>query len=263
MNYYSHHIGDYRRDTAHLSLLEHGVYRQLLDMYYLSEEKIPEETEVVYRRLCARTEDEKTAVNTVLFEFFKRENGWVHTRCEREISAYQGKADRARKNGKLGGRPSKTKVVISGNLEETEEKANHKPITNNHKPLTNINTNSDQAESMQDNGNKLPISKKKSNVTLKTFLEECQQKQERPLANYQGLTEYCKKVNLDIELVGLAWAVFKDRFLNITPNKKYSDWRAAFLNYVKNDYLRLWYLDKDGNRQLTQAGQQAKQEHGA
>lgn len=116
---------------------------------------------------------------------------------------------------------------------------------------------------LQDDGNKLPISKKKSNVTLKTFLEECQQKQERPLANYQGLTEYCKKVNLDIELVGLAWAVFKDRFLNITPNKKYADWRAAFLNYVKNDYLRLWYLDKDGNRQLTQAGQQAKQEHGA
>ena len=98
---------------------------------------------------------------------------------------------------------------------------------------------------------------------MKTFLEECQQKQERPLANYQGLTEYCKKVNLDLELVGLAWAVFKDRFLNIAPNKKYSDWRAAFLNYVKNDYLRLWYLDKDGNRQLTQAGQQAKQEHGA
>lgn len=134
---------------------------------------------------------------------------------------------------------------------------------NNQEVNLEIETNLKINKSLQDDGNKLPISKKKSNITLKTFLEECQQKQERPLANYQGLTEYCKKVNLDMELVGLAWAVFKDRFLNITPNKKYADWRAAFLNYVKNDYLRLWYLDKDGNRQLTQAGQQAKQEHGA
>jgi len=25
LNYYSHHIGDYKRDTTHLSLLEHGT----------------------------------------------------------------------------------------------------------------------------------------------------------------------------------------------------------------------------------------------
>lgn len=135
MNYYQHHIGDYRRDTAHLSLLEHGVYRQLLDMYYLSEAKIPAETEVVYRRLCARTDEEKKAVDTVLSEFFKQENGWVQTRCDKEIAEYQSKADRARINGKLGGRPSKTKEVISGNLEQTEEKANHKPITINQEPV--------------------------------------------------------------------------------------------------------------------------------
>lgn len=137
MNYYQHHIGDYRRDTAHLTLLEHGVYRQLLDMYYLSESHIPEETESVYRRLCARTEEEKKAVDTVLGEFFRCDNGWSHTRCDKVIADYKAKADRARDNGKLGGRPPKTKGVISGNPEETEEKANHKPLTINHKPLTN------------------------------------------------------------------------------------------------------------------------------
>lgn len=136
MNYYQHHIGDYRRDTAHLSLLEHGVYRQLMDMYYLSETKIPEETEVVYRRLCAKTNEEKKAVDTVLSEFFKRENGWIQTRCDMEIKAYHSKAERARVNGKLGGRPVKTKEVISGLSKITEEKANHKPLTINHKPLS-------------------------------------------------------------------------------------------------------------------------------
>jgi uncharacterized protein YdaU (DUF1376 family) len=135
MNYYSHHIGDYRRDTGHLSLLEHGVYRQLLDMYYLSEEKIPKETQVVYRRLSAKTEEEKNAVDTVLSEFFKLSEGWEHTRCEREISEYKGRADRSRHNGKLGGRPQKTKVVISGNPDGTQEKANHEPLTINQEPI--------------------------------------------------------------------------------------------------------------------------------
>jgi uncharacterized protein YdaU (DUF1376 family) len=150
MNYYQHHIGDYRRDTAHLTLLEHGVYRQLLDMYYLAEDRIPEETESVYRRLCARTDEEKKAVDTILAEFFKRDNGWCHTRCEKEILAYQGKAERARNNGKLGGRPSRTKVVISGNLDETETKANHKPLTNNHKPRTNIKTTPQKPDDVDD-----------------------------------------------------------------------------------------------------------------
>ena len=88
MNYYQHHIGDYRRDTAHLTLLEHGVYRQLLDMYYLSETAIPEDTESVMRRLCARTEEERAAVKSVLNEFFSPGCGYSHTRCVREISAY-------------------------------------------------------------------------------------------------------------------------------------------------------------------------------
>jgi uncharacterized protein YdaU (DUF1376 family) len=137
VNYYSHHIGDYRRDTAHLTLLEHGAYRQLLDMYYLSEEPIPAETDVVFRRLCARTDEEKNAVQTVLKEFFRLENGWVHTRCDKEITEYQSKAERARSNGKLGGRPSKTKVVISGNPEASKTKANHKPRTINQEPEKN------------------------------------------------------------------------------------------------------------------------------
>ena len=144
MHYYQHNIGDYRRDTSHLSLLEHGVYRQLLDTYYLSESPIPTETEVVFRRLSARTDEEKKAVLDVLNEFFfLGESGWIHSRCDKEIAVYQGRVHRARVNGKLGGRPEKTKVVISRNLKETETKANQELINQlTNKPIINKETTS-------------------------------------------------------------------------------------------------------------------------
>ena len=41
MNYYEHHLGDYVRDTAHLSMLEDAAYRRLLDAYYIREAPLP------------------------------------------------------------------------------------------------------------------------------------------------------------------------------------------------------------------------------
>lgn len=137
MYYYQHNIGDYKADTAHLTLLEHGCYRQLLDWYYKDESPLPRETEVVFRRLSARTEEDKLAIQLVLNDFFELgENGYSHKRCDAEISTYQQQAERARQNGKLGGRPKKTEVVILANPDVTQTKANQEPITNNHKPIT-------------------------------------------------------------------------------------------------------------------------------
>lgn len=137
MNYYCFHIGDYRRDTTHLSMLEHGAYRQLLDWYYLDEKPIPKETEVVFRRLSARTEEERKAIEIVLAEMFElTDEGYVQPRAMREVLRYHARAERARAAGKLGGRPKKTEVVSSGLSKETDAKANQQPTTNNQEPLT-------------------------------------------------------------------------------------------------------------------------------
>ncbi len=122
----------------HFSMIEHGAYRQLLDWIYLDEKPIPKETEVVFRRLSARTEEEQKAIQNVLKEMFDlTDDGYVQRRCMGEIMVYQRQVARAQINGKLGGRPRKTEVVISGFSEKTQTKANQEPITNNHKPITN------------------------------------------------------------------------------------------------------------------------------
>lgn len=125
MHFYRFHIGDYKSATAHLSNEEDLAYRRLLDMYYDTEKPIPLETDWVARRIRVGSE----VVATVLQDMFvETENGWIHDRCDEEIREYHRMADRARANGKAGGRP-KNPV---GSQSEPSGK-----LTNNHKPVTN------------------------------------------------------------------------------------------------------------------------------
>lgn len=95
MNYYEHHIGDYLKDTAHLSLLEHGVYRRLLDVYYTREGGIPDDQAA--RLIGARSKEEREALSSVLAEFFILRDGLhVQTRCDREVERFRTKSGKAK-----------------------------------------------------------------------------------------------------------------------------------------------------------------------
>ena len=139
MHYYQFNIADYRKDTMHLSRLEHGIYRDLIDWYYLDENPIPLETQVVMRRLRLDTEDEAKALKNVLSDFFSEADGWRHHRIDQDIIDYHAMAEKNKTNGKLGGRPKKTQSVPSGLPDETNTEPtrnpNQEPITTNHKPV--------------------------------------------------------------------------------------------------------------------------------
>lgn len=99
MNYYEHHLGDYLRDTAHLSMLEDGAYRRLMDAYYIKEQPLPSELRDVYRLARAASKQDKEAVDVVLREFFTHTaEGWRHKRCDEEIQRYhEGDVERGAK----------------------------------------------------------------------------------------------------------------------------------------------------------------------
>jgi uncharacterized protein YdaU (DUF1376 family) len=128
VNFYKRHIGDYLKDTAHLSLLEHGVYTRLLDVYYTRESGIPDEQAA--RLIGARARDEVAALKVVLGEFFELIDGtWIQQRCEREIRDASTKAEASRENGKKGGRP-KSKKQPPDNPSETHQDNDPKPTGN-------------------------------------------------------------------------------------------------------------------------------------
>lgn len=144
MNYYKRHIGDYAAATRHLSLLEHGVYCLMLDIYYTTEKALPVDTRAVQRLVNARSEEERAAVEVVLQEFFElHADGWHQSRCDEEIHHKQAKGETNKVIGRMGGRPKTiTDSVIpesesvkpeseTVSAAETERNPSHKPIASN------------------------------------------------------------------------------------------------------------------------------------
>lgn len=106
MNYYEHHLGDYAKDAGHLSMLEHGAYRCMLDLCYATEKPLPLDREKLNRLVRANSDEEKQAVSLVLVEFFdETPEGWMHKRVREEIKKASARIKAARTNGKKGGRP--------------------------------------------------------------------------------------------------------------------------------------------------------------
>lgn len=97
MNYYEHHLGDYLRDTAHLSMIEDGAYRRLIDAYYTRKSNLPLDFSQISRLVRAKSGAEKRAVKVVLNEFFiEQKDGWHHKRCAEEIAKFERRVEKAR-----------------------------------------------------------------------------------------------------------------------------------------------------------------------
>ena len=120
MNYWPCYAGDYMRDTADLSLGEHGAFFLLMCFAYSTEKPLPASVDRLCRMVRATTEDERSAVRSVAEQFFPVcGDGLRHNeRVDREIVISRQKRDTARTNGRKGGRP-KTASKPTGSESET------------------------------------------------------------------------------------------------------------------------------------------------
>ena len=97
MNFYKRFIGDYQRDTGHLSMTEHGAYTLLLDAYYATGRPLPIEQKTMHRLVRAISGLERAAVAAVLAQFWtKTDDGWVNARANQEIKKAQDFSDAQR-----------------------------------------------------------------------------------------------------------------------------------------------------------------------
>lgn len=161
MHYYQFNIADYRKDTTHLTPVQHHIYRWLIDQYYLDEKPIKNDMPYLLRRLNL-DESYRFDLEEVLQEFFSEAQSedwqnkvsyhterlnslpeypelvefWVHDRIEDDIKNYK---DYLGKKSAAGKASAKVRAAKS-NTRSTPVKecsTNHKPLTNNHKPINN------------------------------------------------------------------------------------------------------------------------------
>ncbi len=157
MNYYKRFPGDYSRDTAHLSLAEHGAYALLLDVYYATSRPLANDRAAVHRICRAFTPAERKAVDSILAQFFVADGDLLrNARADREIEAEQVRISKARENGNRGGRPRKnqneTEEKPSGFLEETHEGSEKKALQRQHHVTTSQGLTTFTPESPGGNG---------------------------------------------------------------------------------------------------------------
>ena len=85
MNFYKHYIGDFQRDTNHLSLTERGAYLALMHHYYATEIPLPTDLDQLCRIAGAITTAERKAVKSVMGFFNVTDSGLTHDRIEAEL----------------------------------------------------------------------------------------------------------------------------------------------------------------------------------
>ena len=85
MNFYKHYIGDFQRDTSHLSLTERGAYLALIHHYYATELPLPKDHAALCRIAGAFTKPERDAVKAVMAFFIVVDSGLMHNRIEAEL----------------------------------------------------------------------------------------------------------------------------------------------------------------------------------
>jgi uncharacterized protein YdaU (DUF1376 family) len=163
MNFYQFHIGDYASATRHLSWLEDAAYRRLLDVYYVKECPLPSDYRAIYRLVCASSDEERNAVDSVLSEFFKMtENGWAHARCDAEIAVMQDKKNKASQSAQTRWRNAKNNdnALPAQNECNTDDMRTHQNNNANasetacegNAPNTNTNTNTNKKPTREPDG---------------------------------------------------------------------------------------------------------------
>lgn len=101
--YYRHFTGDCARETRHLSTLEYGAYRLLMDAYWDNGGPLPLDP-VRLRRITRTTKASWAKIEAIVLELFDLQNGAIiHRALDQELSRASGRVKSARASGQASG----------------------------------------------------------------------------------------------------------------------------------------------------------------
>jgi uncharacterized protein YdaU (DUF1376 family) len=98
MHYFNFQIKEWMSNTAHLTLEEEAIYLRLILYYYDSEQIIPMQPDLIFRKL--RIANKEMGMELLKEFFTATDQGWQHDRCDTEINWFHDKQDKASRAGK-------------------------------------------------------------------------------------------------------------------------------------------------------------------
>lgn len=248
MNHYPHHIGDFNNATRHLTRVERSLYRDMIELYYDTEQPLNSDVNRIARRVLAHTEEEVQALRSVLEEFFTMEDdGWHNKRCDTEIAKYRGQIEQASRAGKASA------------ARRANAKATPVERTLNDR-ATNQNQNQNQEEERAPQASPAGKADRHSRqTTLKNYLDQCRQEGKKPIPDDHYIRRYCQDAGISADMVALAWLRFREEHTTgARKTKRYTEWPDTFANSVKDRWYRLWTIPADGDAMWTSEGLQAR-----
>lgn len=108
-------VDDYEADTAHLTLVEDGIYSRMLRLCWRSPKcRMPNDHDWIARKIRISSEEERAAMVTVLDEFFTTRRGVIFSkRLSAEYERISVSIERRKNAGKSGGRAKALKTKES------------------------------------------------------------------------------------------------------------------------------------------------------
>lgn len=136
MHYFQFNIGDYARDTAHLTEMEDLAYRRMLDLYYRAEGPLPSSIDEIARLIRMRSHTASIAI--VLQDFFSEcADGYRNHRADQELQNTYNKSAKAKASAQA--RWNKNKDLQKQDAMRTHSEGNADgmlPITHYPLPIT-------------------------------------------------------------------------------------------------------------------------------
>lgn len=125
-NWYPFYVGDYMRDTAQLSMIEHGAYRMLLDHYYSTGNPLPANEKQLHRICRAFDKQEQDAIAFVLHLFFehdKKNDCYKSKRVDKELKKKNDISEKRSQAAKNKGKISKKNNSANAKQLQSKSKA--------------------------------------------------------------------------------------------------------------------------------------------
>ena len=132
VDWYPHYIIDYQRDTLHLTTLEHGAYRLLIDAYMLHGKPLPD-NDAVLAKIVGLEPDQWSSIAPTILAFFVTRDGRVsHKRCEHELNKQAKRrsdmAERQRRNRLKNNDPVTRESRVRGQDIRRQEEEEPSPL---------------------------------------------------------------------------------------------------------------------------------------